>query len=175
MIRSICLAATIQCCVAFSTPQLAPPSCRSVIHRADAITKGADDIMLNNNVDVVGSSSVLSRMHLRKKITLNASPDCRSHDSSDEPFAEHVDNSDELEMYSAGDDGGIGEYNPEEKLGLQREKANVGDPQTAQLEPVNITKVLTELQAIQSQGPKKYCILGTRHCSFLHQQIVEML
>lgn len=70
----------------------------------------------------------------------------------------------------------VGEFSPDEKLGLQREKANVGDPQVAQLEqPMNITKVLTELQAIQSQGPKKYCILGTRHCSFLHQQIVEML
>lgn len=71
--------------------------------------------------------------------------------------------------------GGLGEFNPDEKLGLERETAVVGDPQTKVAEPVNITDVLTELQAIQSQGPKKYCILGTRHCSFLHQQIVEML
>lgn len=71
--------------------------------------------------------------------------------------------------------GGLGEFNPEEKLGLERDAAIVGDPLTAQEEPMNITKVLTELQAMQSQGPQKYCILGTRHCSFLHQQIVEML
>jgi len=67
----------------------------------------------------------------------------------------------------------VGEYRRD--LGLEREAPNVGDPQVAQMEPMNITQVMTELQAIQSQGPKKYCILGTRHCSFLHQQIVEML
>jgi len=71
--------------------------------------------------------------------------------------------------------GDVGEFSKEDQLGLERETAVVGDPQVAQLETMNITKVLTELQAIQSQGPKKYCILGTRHCSFLHQQIVEML
>eukprot|EP00574_Skeletonema_japonicum_P004567 CAMPEP_0201721050 /NCGR_PEP_ID=MMETSP0593-20130828/5840_1 /ASSEMBLY_ACC=CAM_ASM_000672 /TAXON_ID=267983 /ORGANISM="Skeletonema japonicum, Strain CCMP2506" /LENGTH=200 /DNA_ID=CAMNT_0048211795 /DNA_START=365 /DNA_END=967 /DNA_ORIENTATION=+ len=69
----------------------------------------------------------------------------------------------------------VGGSSKEEKLGLERETVVVGDPQVAQMETMNITKVLTELQAIQSQGPKKYCILGTRHCSFLHQQIVEML
>jgi hypothetical protein len=71
--------------------------------------------------------------------------------------------------------GDVGEFSKEDQLGLERETAVVGDPQVTQLETMNITKVLTELQAIQSQGPKKYCILGTRHCSFLHQQIVEML
>lgn len=76
---------------------------------------------------------------------------------------------------TAASNGGVGGYNPAEKLGLEREAAIVGDPQVAQPESMNITMVLTELQAIQSQGPKKYCILGTRHCSFLHQQIVEML
>lgn len=81
----------------------------------------------------------------------------------------------EMEPILAANNGGVGGYNPAEKLGLEREAAIVGDPQVAQLESMNITMVLTELQAIQSQGPKKYCILGTRHCSFLHQQIVEML
>ncbi len=81
----------------------------------------------------------------------------------------------DTEQIKAAGGGGVGGYNPAEKLGLEREAAIVGDPQIAQIEPMNITMVLTELQAIQSQGPKKYCILGTRHCSFLHQQIVEML
>ncbi|EJK64085.1 hypothetical protein THAOC_15214 [Thalassiosira oceanica] len=83
------------------------------------------------------------------------------------------------ETNMAGND--VGGFNPEERLGLERQTVNVGDPQTAVITPMNqtdamnITNVLSELQAIQSQGPKKYCILGTRHCSFLHQQIVEML
>ena len=32
-----------------------------------------------------------------------------------------------------------------------------------------------ELREIQGQGPRKVCILGTRHCSYLHQQIIELL
>lgn len=85
----------------------------------------------------------------------------------------------ELLPYIARDN--VGGYDPmRDKLGLQRQTANVGAPQTIEIDPesastMNITQVMTELQAIQSQGPKKYCILGTRHCSFLHQQIVEML
>ncbi|EEC45495.1 predicted protein, partial [Phaeodactylum tricornutum CCAP 1055/1] len=39
----------------------------------------------------------------------------------------------------------------------------------------SVTSILKELAAIQQQGPQKYCILGTRHCSFLHQQIIELL
>lgn len=77
---------------------------------------------------------------------------------------------------------GVEDYDFERRLGLKRETAVVGAPQTAvidaeeeEISKMNITQVMTELQAIQSQGPKKYCILGTRHCSFLHQQIVEML
>ena len=31
------------------------------------------------------------------------------------------------------------------------------------------------MREIQGQGPSKYCILGTRHCSYLHQQIIELL
>ena len=120
------------------------------------------------DVGIGGSSSVLSRLRSRKT-AMNAIAD-ESADSS------HDDASYELELsVTTGSGGGVGEYNREEKLGLERDTANVGDPQTEVLEPMNITKVLTELQAIQSQGPKKYCILGTRHCSFLHQQIVEML
>ncbi|KAL7542204.1 hypothetical protein ACHAXR_011649 [Thalassiosira sp. AJA248-18] len=150
-----------------------------MVYRTDdvmtPIIKGAYDVP---NDDVIGSSSVLSRMRSRKTTLLNASPDSSAENY--EQFQEYIDNnSDEppLEMVvTTAGSGGVGEYNKEKKLGLERETANVGDPQTAELEaPMNITKVLTELKAIQSQGPKKYCILGTRHCSLLHQQIVEML
>lgn len=171
MIRSICLAITaIQCSVAFSPPQLLPSHS---FHREDAIT-GPISVSDGVFIDDVRSSSVLSRIRSRKT-ALNAFVDSNSK-GSDDSFSEHTNNSDDVEpLVTSAVGGGVGEFNPDEKLGLERETANVGDPQTAQLEPMNITKVLTELQAIQSQGPKKYCILGTRHCSFLHQQIVEML
>lgn len=35
--------------------------------------------------------------------------------------------------------------------------------------------VLQELAAIQQDGPRNIAILGTRHCSYLHQQIIELL
>lgn len=36
----------------------------------------------------------------------------------------------------------------------------------------SIEAILKELAEIQNQGPKNYCVLGTRHCSFLHQQVL---
>eukprot|EP00587_Corethron_hystrix_P012374 CAMPEP_0113319048 /NCGR_PEP_ID=MMETSP0010_2-20120614/13398_1 /TAXON_ID=216773 ORGANISM="Corethron hystrix, Strain 308" /NCGR_SAMPLE_ID=MMETSP0010_2 /ASSEMBLY_ACC=CAM_ASM_000155 /LENGTH=182 /DNA_ID=CAMNT_0000176523 /DNA_START=710 /DNA_END=1258 /DNA_ORIENTATION=- /assembly_acc=CAM_ASM_000155 len=52
----------------------------------------------------------------------------------------------------------------------------VGNPQQkVQAKSPSIDTVMKELAAIQQQGPRKYCILGTRHCSFLHQQIIELL
>lgn len=118
--------------------------------------------------------SLSSRMHASKTIFNAQYPD--DSDENDEINYTNDDlNEIELSTIRMGSSTGVGEYNREEKLGLERETANVGDPQLVLDEPMNITDVLTELQAIQSQGPKKYCILGTRHCSFLHQQIVEML
>lgn len=40
---------------------------------------------------------------------------------------------------------------------------------------ITASSILKELASIQQQGPQKYCILGTRHCSYLHQQIIELL
>lgn len=77
----------------------------------------------------------------------------------------------------AADDGydGLGEYDPSEGLRPQREVV-VGDPQLRLKEKErSVTSILKELAAIQQQGPQKYCILGTRHCSYLHQQIIELL
>ncbi|KAL9188774.1 hypothetical protein ACHAXT_007152 [Thalassiosira profunda] len=160
MRRSTCLfAATIHCAVAFAPPplllqpQVAP-------HLS---MDGAHYVHIN---DAIGCSDVLSRVRTRKT-ALNAFPENSSY---------NLNPSDDTEIRDVVfASGGVGDYNKEEKLGLERDTAVVGDPQTQTMEPVNITDVLTELQAIQSQGPKKYCILGTRHCSFLHQQIVEML
>lgn len=78
---------------------------------------------------------------------------------------------------TAKDDGydGLGEYDPSEGINPQR-KVVVGDPQIRLKEKErSVTSILKELAAIQQQGPQKYCILGTRHCSYLHQQIIELL
>ena len=70
---------------------------------------------------------------------------------------------------------GLGEYDPSEGIQPEREVV-VGDPQIRLKEKErDVTSILRELAAIQQQGPQKYCILGTRHCSYLHQQIVELL
>jgi hypothetical protein len=69
----------------------------------------------------------------------------------------------------------IGQYDPSEDIRPEREVL-VGDPQLRVKEKDwSVTSILKELSAIQQQGPQKYCILGTRHCSYLHQQIIELL
>lgn len=67
----------------------------------------------------------------------------------------------------------VGGYDPTERIG---EGINVGDPQIkVEEKEFSVTSILRELAAIQQKGPQKYCILGTRHCSYLHQQIIELL
>lgn len=79
-----------------------------------------------------------------------------------------------MERKGAGSDG-VGGYDPGESL-RQEETVNVGDPQIKVVEKErSVTSILKMLAAIQQQGPQKYCILGTRHCSYLHQQIIELL
>lgn len=75
------------------------------------------------------------------------------------------------------DDGydGLGEYDPSENIRPEREVV-VGNPQVRLKErDRSVTSILKELAAINQRGPQKYCILGTRHCSYLHQQIIELL
>jgi hypothetical protein len=74
-------------------------------------------------------------------------------------------------------EGGLGDFDPERKIPLKREKVLVGDPQRKMVKEKewSVSAILKELAAIQQQGPQKYCVLGTRHCSFLHQQIIELL
>lgn len=74
----------------------------------------------------------------------------------------------------------VGGYDPSEGISVSeriKERSNVGNPQQVQTveKEFSVTSILKELAAIQQQGPQKYCILGTRHCSYLHQQIIELL
>jgi len=71
--------------------------------------------------------------------------------------------------------GDVGDYDRSSGVRPKRE-VNVGDPQKLlEKKSMSVTSILKELAAIQAQGPQKYCVLGTRHCSFLHQQIIELL
>jgi len=69
----------------------------------------------------------------------------------------------------------LGEYNPAERLPGRGDTVLVGDPQIKVKKEISVSSILKELAAIQQQGPQKYCVLGTRHCSYLHQQIIELL
>jgi len=92
--------------------------------------------------------------------------------SDEDPMGNKSDQS--REMPSAFSE--VGEYDPSERLPGSRKEVIVGDPQRlSKKEERSVTSILKELAAIQQQGPQKYCILGTRHCSFLHQQIIELL
>jgi len=70
----------------------------------------------------------------------------------------------------------LGEYDPRDRLpGSTKSDVIVGDPQLKKQKEMSVSSILKELAAIQAQGPQKYCVLGTRHCSYLHQQIIELL
>lgn len=74
-----------------------------------------------------------------------------------------------------GGGGEVKEYSKSERLGTKKEIL-VGDPQQrVKKEGMSVTAILKELAAIQQRGPQKYCVLGTRHCTYLHQQIIELL
>jgi len=69
-----------------------------------------------------------------------------------------------------------GEYANDGQLPRRYDPAAAG---TATMQPQerdqSIEEILKQLESIQQGNPKKIAILGTRHCTFLHQQIVELL
>jgi len=68
----------------------------------------------------------------------------------------------------------MGKYDPRDRLPGGADVL-VGDPQQKPQKEMSVATVMKQLAAIQAQGPKKYCVLGTRHCSYLHQQLIELL
>merc|ERR1740133_164713 len=67
-----------------------------------------------------------------------------------------------------------------------REAGKVGDKGAATLSPEadvmdapldlsGMDQILKQLESIQKGTPKNIVVLGTRHCSLLHQQIIELL
>ena len=128
---------------------------------------------------VPASSSIASAPCLRGPLSRRSS---LTHvRATDSPFADDDKNT------NAGDQdikaaagalkggSGLGDFEPQKKIPIKREVI-VGDPQQkVKKQKEDVTDILRELAAIQSQGPQKYCLLGTRHCSFLHQTIIELL
>ena len=62
-----------------------------------------------------------------------------------------------------------------DRVKLKPETLAVGDPQVKPKKELTVETMVQELREIQGNEPKGYCIIGTRHCSLLHQQIVELL
>jgi len=106
---------------------------------------------------------------------------------SDDAFDQYGENEINKKSFSNFDNEGdgvrfsdLGEYDPSRRLGTRKDiferEVLVGDPQMkVKKKDKSVATILQELAAIQKQGPKKYCILGSRHCSYLHQQIIELL
>ena len=74
-------------------------------------------------------------------------------------------------------DGAEGDDDAAPGVAIPSEPAEPGEPQAIDTRASNITiaTVLKELASIQQNEPSKIVILGTRHCSFVHQQIIELL
>ena len=81
-------------------------------------------------------------------------------------FSNDSDNIDNL----SGEAGGSSS-----SVKIPEKVAVVGNPQRVVSKEYSIDSILKELAAINQEGTQNYCILGTRHCSFLHQQIIELL
>ncbi|GJQ10365.1 hypothetical protein GpartN1_g2156.t1 [Galdieria partita] len=58
---------------------------------------------------------------------------------------------------------------------FSRQVEGESQSQPSQTSKISFDTVLQELSSIQKDGPSNIAILGTRHCSLLHQQIVELL
>ena len=60
--------------------------------------------------------------------------------------------------------------------GIEKGQFGGGSGGTATLEDTDfsVNTILKQLESIQQGTPKNIVILGTRHCSFLHQQIIEV-
>lgn len=111
------------------------------------------------------------RQPLRTVLLESRSPRSYKREGCDESSLESTRRNPEMR---GSENNNVGGYDPYEKI--RTSEVNVGDPQIKLKEKErSVTAILKELAAIQQQGPRKYCILGTRHCSYLHQQIIELL
>jgi len=86
--------------------------------------------------------------------------------SNDEPAAELQSYADRPLMFTDREPEGVG-----------ADTATL-NPDTGVIEPTDLSgldTILKQLESIQQGTPKNIVVLGTRHCSLLHQQIIELL
>ncbi|KAJ1461205.1 hypothetical protein M885DRAFT_611934 [Pelagophyceae sp. CCMP2097] len=71
----------------------------------------------------------------------------------------------------------LAETRPGKKTKLKPELLVNADPppKISNKKEIEVEDMLRELREIQGKSPRSYCILGTRHCSYLHEQIIELL
>jgi len=76
----------------------------------------------------------------------------------------------------AGEDGLEISMDQLEGTSIEKPQFGGGSGGTATLEDsdFSVNTILKQLESIQQGTPKNIVILGTRHCSFLHQQIIEV-
>jgi hypothetical protein len=141
-------------------------------------------VAYSRNDNVLPSSGTLLRLnfhHLTKCKTDDFCDDLPEFGSRLSTFptlsdgtTQFLDTTEFTKSSASGLEKEVGGYDPSERL--RGREVNVGDPQRKlQEKEFSVTSILRELAAIQQKGPQKYCILGTRHCSYLHQQIIELL
>jgi hypothetical protein len=113
---------------------------------------------------------------ISRGLTLVGAKNNGCEDSDEESSSARESSLPSVSISMANIKGGLGEFEPDKKIPIKRE-VNVGDPQQRVVKDkeMSVTSILRELAAIQSSGPQKYCLLGTRQTTYLHQQIIELL
>lgn len=102
--------------------------------------------------------------------------DCTSNSNTNRDNSNTGANNNNTNNKESSNNNDLGKYDASERLpGRRGGEVMVGDPQQKVQKEMSVSSILKELAAIQEQGNKKYCVLGTRHCSYLHQQIIELL
>jgi hypothetical protein len=150
----------------------------SIENRRFIVTKSLEAALTRTQLPTCWSKSINNNGHRSRQFSIQVHRACQLYGVAS--IEENDDNYQSNIIYDLSTkepkrpDKNVGGYDPSERLGGR--EVNVGDPQLKlQEKEFSVTAILRELKAIQQKGPQKYCILGTRHCSYMHQQIIELL
>jgi len=81
------------------------------------------------------------------------------------------------DVRDAAAEGVDGSLRMQQEVSIEKGQFGGGSGGAATLDDTDfsVNTILKQLESIQQGTPKNIVILGTRHCSFLHQQIIELL